>query len=193
MLSVLISFATAGAAHCQGIYGRKFWDIDGAEVNLRADSGKKLLFIILPADAPDSFATQLKSFVAMYSSKVTVIGVLTQDSGQQAEDKQAIKAAYQGTGVLLTEVMSSHKGSGQSRLMQWLTKKQENGHFDLDVKDPGQKFFVNGRGRLYAVLGSRVPLSSPFIGKVVNAAETDGQPIPVRRNPKTASGSKVNP
>jgi hypothetical protein len=61
--------------------------------------------------------------------------------------------------------------------MKWLTNKNENGHFDLDVRGPGQKFFVNEQGKLYSVLG-QMSLSSPFINKIVNARES-GQQTPV--------------
>lgn len=181
----LLYLTVAVTADCQGIRDRPFRDIDGNPINFASYTGKKLVFIILPVNAPDSFITQMKVFMAKYGGKVQVIGILSQEDGHSAANKADVKAVYKNTGILLTELMVSRKGNGQSPLMKWLTGKKENGHFDMDVRCPLQKFFVDSKGRLYAVLGSQVPLLSTFLDRVVNATETDDLPTPAKGKAKT--------
>ncbi|OQP66425.1 hypothetical protein A3860_13110 [Niastella vici] len=182
MLALLCLSATY-TADCQRIYDHSFRDINGKNVRLKDFTGKKLLFIILPVSAVDSVAAQLKSFVAIYGDRVQVIGVLSQEDGYSKGMKADIKAIYQNTGILVTDMMGSRKGNNQSPLMKWLTNKNENGHFNMDAKGPGQKFFVNEQGRLYAVLG-QLSLSSPFINKIVNATAGNDRPDPAKEKIK---------
>jgi glutathione peroxidase len=182
MLALLCLFL-AYTADCQGLYDHSFRDLNSKNVHLKEFTGKKLLFIILPVSATDSLTAQLKSFVATYGDKVQVIGVLSQEEGHSKDSKAAIKTIYQNTGILVTDGMRSRKGNGQSPLMKWLTNKNENGHFDMDAKGPGQKFFVNEQGTLYAVLG-QLSLSSPFINKIVNATAGNEQAAPAKRKIK---------
>ncbi|OQP67842.1 hypothetical protein [Niastella populi] len=182
ILALLCSIA-AYTADCQSIYDHSFRDVNNRNVQLKDFAGKKLLFIILPVSATDSLVAQLKNFVASYGDKVRVIGVLSQQDGHSKSGKTDIMNSYQKSGILITEVMGSKKGNGQSPLMKWLTTKNENGHFDMDVKGPGQKFFVNEQGKLYAVLG-QLPLSSPFINKIINATDSGQQPMPAQQKIK---------
>lgn len=182
ILALLCSIA-AYTADCQGLYDHSFNDINNKNVHLKDFAGKKLLFIILPVRATDSLVAQLKNFVESYGDKVKVIGVLSQEDGHLKSGKADIINSYQKSGILITDVMSSRKGNGQSPVMKWLTNKSENGHFDVDVKGPGQKFFVNEQGKLYAVLG-QLPLSSPFISKIVNATDSGQQAMPAQRKIK---------
>jgi glutathione peroxidase len=175
----LLCLYTAYTADCQGIYDHSFSDINKKSIRLKDFAGKKLLFIILPVSATDSLTAQLKSFMATYGDKVQVIGVLSQEDGYSKGSKTAIKTMYQNTGILVTDGMRSRKGNGQSPLMKWLTNKNENGHFDMDAKGPGQKFFVNEQGKLYAVLG-QLSLSSPFINKIVNVTAGNEQAFPAK-------------
>jgi glutathione peroxidase len=177
---VLLLLFTAYIADCQGIYDQSFKDTDSKNISLKDFAGKKLLFIILPLKAADSFVAQLKTFKATYVDKVQVIGVLSQEDGHSQVSKAEIKAVYHNTGILITDVVGFRKGTGQSPLMKWLTNKAENGHFDMDVKGPGQKFFVNEQGKLYAVLG-QLPLTSPFINKIVTTTEASQQTVPAKR------------
>ncbi|WP_164974180.1 thioredoxin domain-containing protein [Filimonas effusa] len=169
----------------QGLYDHSFRDINNKEVRLGDFAGKKILFMILPVNPADSLIVQLKGFVAAYGNRVQVIGVLSQEDGASQATKAAINARYGNTGILLTDVLYSRKGGGQSPVMKWLTSKEENGHFDMDVKGSGHKFFINGQGKLYAVLGSNSSLLSPFVQKVMNASESGVQPVPVKDSLKS--------
>lgn len=180
---VLLCLSAAYTADCQCLYDHSFRDIDSKNVHLKDYAGKKLLFIMLPVSATDSLVAQLKGFVATYGDRVQVVGVLSQEDGYSPDRKTDVKAIYHNTGILVTEAMASRKGNAQSPLMKWLTNKNENGHFDMDTKGPGQKFFVNEQGKLYAVLG-QLSLLSPVINKIVNATAGNEQAVPAKGNIK---------
>jgi glutathione peroxidase len=180
----LLCLSAASIANSQGIYDHSFKDLSNKKVQLKNFAGKKMLFIILPVSTTDSLTGQLKNFAATYNDKLQVIGVLSKEEERSKGSKAEIKAAYQNTSILVTEEMGSRKGDGQAPLMKWLTNKTENGRFDTDAKGPGQKFFVNEKGRLYAVLGGKLPLSSPFFNKVVNAKAGNEQAAPANEKIK---------
>lgn len=180
----LLFLSAVYTANCQSIYDRTFEDINGKNVDLKDFAGKRLLFIILPGSVTDSLTGRLKNFVTTYGDKVQVIGVPSQEDGYSKNSKAAIQALCQNAGILVTEALVTRKGNGQSTLMKWLTNKNENGRFDMDAKGPGQKFFVNEQGKLYAVLAGKLPLSSPFINKIVNAPPGTEQTVTTKGTSK---------
>lgn len=173
----LLLLVVTYTADCQSFYEQIFSDVDGKEVRLADFANKKILFIVLPVDPSDSLVVELTHFVTSYKVGLQVIGVLSQEDGHSQLNKADVKERYNKTGILVTDLMLSRKGNGQSPVMKWLTSKQENGHFDMDVKSVGQKFFVNGNGKLYAVLGPNSSLFSPFVQKVVTAMDSIEQPV----------------
>lgn len=183
-IMALLCLSVTCSALGQGLYDYSFRDINNKEVRLGDFAGKKILFIILPENPTDSLIAQLNSFVTTYGNRVQVIGVLSQEDGASQANKAVINTRYQNTNILLTDVMRSRKGSGQSPVMKWLTSKQENGHFDMDTKGIGHKFFVNGQGKLYAVLAGNSSLLSPFVQKVMDAPENTTQPVPGKESLK---------
>jgi hypothetical protein len=76
-------------------------------------------------------------------------------------------------GIVLTEGMYTKKTSGknQSALMQWLTDRTKNTHFDMDSWGIGHKFFVNSKGRLYAVMPPQTSLQHPIIQNIVHSKD----------------------
>jgi hypothetical protein len=59
-------------------------------------------------------------------------------------------------------------GASQSVLMQWLTDKTKNMHFNMDASGIGHKFFIAGTGQLFASLPAQASLASPIIDRVVH-------------------------
>lgn len=48
--------------------------------------------------------------------------------------------------ILIAEGMKVKKGTRQSSLFQWLTNKDMNHHFDKDLEDVGNKFYIYEKG-----------------------------------------------
>lgn len=153
----------------QSVYSLAFNDIDGKTSSLQPYAGKKILVIVLSGITPDSIASQVRAFKSHYGSSVQVIGVLSAEDGVTEADKVRLRQSFSGIDIVLTGILRTHKGNQQSLLLQWLTNRKENTHFDRDVTGSGQKFFISENGKLYAVIGPEKRLDAPIIAKIVKA------------------------
>lgn len=171
-ITVLLMFFlfTLSKINAQAIYSIDVKNIDGDTLNLTNYTGKKIMFMVLPVTA-DSNYLQFINFVETNDSTVQVIGVLSLEDGFQLSMTDSVKNLYASHNIVLTEGMNIRKSSGgsQSALMQWLTDKNKNHHFDNDALGIGHKFFVNETGRLYAVISPRTPIQSFIVNKIVQA------------------------
>ena len=132
---------------------------------------KKMVFITVSGNESDSALGYLSAFCKQYKDSVEFIGVLSFEDGFSENNKQEVKKRFKEFKKLdieLTEGMNTKKTSAnQSELMRWLTRKEQNQHFDNDVM-VGQKFFVDESGVLYAVIGPRTSLSDPVIARILS-------------------------
>jgi len=158
------------ATYGQNFYGLSFKKLSGDSVSLNTYAGKNVLFIVAPLSQTDSAFTQLQAFRNRYGDTLQIIGVLSFEDGYQPANASAIQALYNNSGIVLTEGMYTRKASGtnQSPLLQWLTDKIKNLHFNMDSKGIGQKFFVSGSGRLYAVMPPPVSLGALIMNAIVH-------------------------
>lgn len=148
-----------------------FKRINGDSVWLSGFAGKKVVFVVAPLSQTDSNFTPLQNFLNKYKDSVQVIGIVSIEDGYQPSNVIALQSMYNNSGILLTEGMYTRKGSGanQSALLRWLTDKNNNRHFDMDVRGIGQKFFVTGKGRLYAVMSPQVSFNAPIMSAIMNS------------------------
>jgi glutathione peroxidase len=162
----LISFKFADS-----FYDMPLKDIDGNNVALSAYKGKKLMVLVLPDVATGNLAEDLRTILNKQEDLI-IIGVPSVDDGYTISDKSGLKSAFVQLSqrFILTEGMTVKKGAGslQSPLLSWLTHIAQNGYFDSDVAGPGQKFFINSEGRLYAVISPNTNLSNPVIEKIIS-------------------------
>ncbi|HEY8401161.1 MAG TPA: hypothetical protein VIK89_07865 [Cytophagaceae bacterium] len=168
-LSVL--FSTNLLAQAPSFYSQPLKDIDGNVIDLNTYTGKKVLVIVVPVNPVDSILVQLDSFAVKHGNRISIIGVLAEEFGYQIENKTAIKAMYAGKNLVLTEGMQVRKAAGedQSALLQWLTDKTKNGHFNMDAWGVGHKYFIGEEGRLFAVMPAKTKLSESIIDRIVNS------------------------
>jgi glutathione peroxidase len=167
-----------------GIYDITIKTIDGKKIAIEQYKGKKLLFILLPHTTQDAavFVNDLAQLQTKYQNSLVVIGIPCEDAGYQAQDAGAFKKMYSeaGANIIIGEGMKAKKGGEQSALFQWLTNKDQNGHFDQDVEGVGSKFFVDEKGELYAVSGPRTALTSPVMDRIITRAS--GKSNPEKKN-----------
>jgi glutathione peroxidase len=163
-----------GFLRAQDLYSIALKNIDGAPMDLSVYKGGKILFLIVPLTAADSNWVQLTAFQAKYGGQLQLIGIPALDEGFENGDAARLKKLYQDNGIniLLTEGMLTKKtaGAAQAPLMQWLTHKNQNQHFDMDAKGVGHMFLVDEEGKLYAVLDPKFSLSLPHMEKIINRA-----------------------
>jgi glutathione peroxidase-family protein len=149
----------------QTIPNLSFKNIDGNNVNLHNDTIRKKLFIVVPV-APDSlFVSELLQFQSNYpDSVVRIIGILSYELGYQDSLKNQVKSIYQSSfpHLLLTEGLHS-TGNNKSALIKWLTEKNLNRRFELSSTNDRQKFIINKRGQLVAIINPIIPVNTPFV------------------------------
>ncbi|WP_207516100.1 hypothetical protein [Longitalea luteola] len=170
VLTALFSFTLI-----ESIYRQPLKNINGEKIELSHYRGKKMLFVIVPVTALDTTISinDLSSLQEKYSNSLVVFGIPSEDAGFKKGDEEKIKKIYsskQGN-FILTEGMKVKKGAGQSELLQWLTNKEKNRHFDRDVQGVGAKFFVDEMGELYAVMGPRLKLTDPLTDRILSKVE----------------------
>lgn len=171
LLFFLLYFACANS-YADSIYDLSITTINGKTIPFNNFKGKKILIVVLPLSPTDTLlpVNELKAVQARYPSLV-VIGIISLEAGFKKTDKEKIKKMYKGMppGFILTEAIKATKAAGQNQapVLQWLTHRQRNKHFDEDIKAPGYKFFIDERGELYGALDPKVKISSPFIDRVI--------------------------
>ncbi len=144
-----------------GIHNYSVTPIEGGNQSLADYEGKKILVITLPVQqsaAADSLLYCLDTLATAHISTLGVIAIPSREEGYTDEMKTELLSWYRsklGNHILITEGMYTRKtsGAGQHPLFQWLTHHSQNGTFDIDETGPGAKFFANGQGKLFSVLG----------------------------------------
>jgi hypothetical protein len=127
------------------------------------------------ASEDTSIQQQLVRFMQQHdTTKYQPVGILSIEDGYMPALDTAIAQQYGEAiqlGLLLTAGMQVRKeaGSNQASLIQWLTDKDSNGHYDEDADETGKKFFVSGDGELFAVLGKPLSLDDPIVERILQS------------------------
>jgi glutathione peroxidase len=166
----LIFVSLFASVNAQTIYSQSLKNIDGNEININALSDKRIMLIVMPLNAGDSLIEQIISFAQANKEVLHVIGVLSNEDGYSVSRKQDVKDLYKDSGIILTEGLNTKKGAQQSGLMQWLTDRKKNLHFDMNCKGIGHKYFVSPKGTLYSVIGPELSLHTPAIQRILSAS-----------------------
>lgn len=172
LLFFLLLFCKYSSSYADSIYDLSVRTIDGKAIPLSSFKGKKLFIVVLPLSATDPIlpASALKKLLTRYTSLV-IIGITPFEVGFKKADKERLKKMYKDMppGFILTEIIKATKAAGkeQAPVLQWLTHRQRNTHFDEDIKGPGHKFFIDEKGELYGNLDPAIKISSPVIDRVI--------------------------
>lgn len=146
--------------------------VDGNTIELRQFKGKKILILLLSPSSQDKVVSvnDVKKLNAKYQNSLVIIGISSIEAGFKAQDADKLKKLFTASGnnIIVTEGMKVNKGKEQVSLFQWLTNKDKNHHFDLDVQGIGSKFFINEEGELYAVMSPNFALSNPLIDSIIS-------------------------
>jgi len=142
-------------------YGLSFPGINGQTINLEGYAGKKLLVVVLNAAAPDKAHLQMiDSLRNANKDSLSVIGVPVEDFGEPLSDT-ALSALLKDSFGLHYPIAQTGKGSktneeDQQVLLQWLTRVDQNYHFDRDITEDGQTYLINEEGTLFGLFQKTV-------------------------------------
>ncbi len=160
LIPVALLFVLATSFTVTSIYDLAFTTMDQEDHAISDYQGKEILFVLLPVsrNVDDSaFLQSLDSLSINHQDSVTIIGVPSYEEGYIDESMDTLLQWYQSLlsdHILLSVAMYTHKASAdlQHPLFAWLTKKEQNEHFDLDITGSRQCFFVNAEGVLHSII-----------------------------------------
>lgn len=176
MLIKIIISALVSVSLWEGIYDYSVPKIEGGDQALSAYSGKKIMVVNLPLTrdaAADSLLYALDTIATAHATDLAVIAVPSVEDGFTSSQKDSLQSWYRsklGNHVLITDGLYTRKISGyqQHGLFKWLTDVNRNTAFNMEITDPGYKFFVHADGTLYAVLRPHTKMWSNAVNKVLN-------------------------
>ena len=149
-------------------YEFKVNGLDGTVVDFSKFKGKKVLIVNTASEC--GFTPQyaeLQKLHEQYGSKVTVIGVPSNDfGGQEPGDATQIQNFCQKNFGVTFQMLekATVKGSDKHPLYQWLSDKSKNGWNDQEPKWNFSKYLINEKGELVKFYPSSVsPMSKELL------------------------------
>lgn len=158
-----------------GIYDYSFTTIEGGIVNLSSYQNKKIVIVtlpVMPGGDNNKFLERLDSISAARQATIKMIGVPSYEDGYTAASIIALRNWYRsklGAQFIVATGMYTRKASGSNQhiIFKWLTDKNKNGHFDMDVNGAGQQFFIATGGDLYGILGPEAKWNTNIFNRLV--------------------------
>jgi glutathione peroxidase len=147
--------------------------IDGTSFDLSSLKGKKVL--VVNTASLCGYTPQYETLEQLYQKykdkNFTIVGFPANNFGEQepgtnAEIKEFCKKNY-GVSFQMMEKISV-KGDDMNEIYKWLTKKSENGVMDSEVKWNFQKYLIDEKGNLVAMVSHK---ESPLCDKITSWIE----------------------
>lgn len=154
----------------QDFYLFELTDISGRLISLKDYRGKKVLVILSNSSSPDSLrVNKVSKIVKEFGSKLKTILIPISDFNSASPDKSKdYLKKFQKEGIIVTETVWAKKTSQQqSVFLKWLTSKDKNNHFDIDVKVPFQMFAISEKGNLYAVMAGNDDIDKGYLKEIL--------------------------
>lgn len=128
-----------------------------------ATKGKKLLVIVFGSNAHNT--ARLRMIDSLQAGEpvafqVLAVPVLDFDGQSSVSDIRKLVHQVQPSFPIAKPVaFANGEDEAQHKLLQWLTRKDHNRHFEQELQD-GQMFLVNEFGVLFATMGAATPPQS---------------------------------
>lgn len=174
MKTILICLFLAFTANSVGqtAYTLSVKDEDGKDIDVSKYQGKKLLVIVAKKQEPD--LQKFKQLNALYKTarrQAEFLVVVTGEFDSRTNNfftKENIDSL--GLNFPVVSLGKTKRGnSGQSALFKFLTDRNQNGRFDIDVEVPWQMFALTESGKLYAVMLGADDIESGRLLEILNA------------------------
>lgn len=157
-LICIFSVLTASWLHAQNnFYDLSVVSSSGKVFSMSSYKGKKLLIVVASPGALR--ASSSAQYLGKIQSAYPAVSVLVLPAGDIGADSTAeVKqfAELNNTMFSAAASIAKDKQAVQHPLLQWLTHKDSNRHFDGDITNDEQFYVISESGVLYAVLGKGV-------------------------------------
>jgi Glutathione peroxidase len=158
-------------AQIKSIYDITVTSLDGKKIDFAQFKGKKILIVNTASKCgyTPQYA-ELEKLYQQYKDKLVVVGFpannfMFQEPGSNDEIKSFCQKNY-GVSFPMAQKISV-KGKDMHPLYVWLTQKKYNGYSDNSVKWNFQKYLIDEKGNLIAVIAPGTsPLSDEIISKL---------------------------
>lgn len=153
--TVFALFASSGS-----IYDIQVSAIDGNQVSLALYQGKKIIITAFDGAVPDVNQLVFLDSLQTANDSIVVIAVPATDfSGSKSLQELIGLRDSLNLHFLITMPSAVKKTSNtnQLQLFKFLTNANENGHFDEEVEEPDQLYFITSNGTLYSLLKKETP------------------------------------
>lgn len=150
-----------------------FYDIeimkpDGQKISMASFSNKKIIITAISTSNPDYGYLKYLNYLQSQNSSLVIIAVPAIDFGGEI-NYERVKGIRDSLplNIIITQpgYIKKTKGNSQQILFKWLTRVEENSHFDTDVETTDQLYVISESGVLYAVL--QKPVTSEVIEQVL--------------------------
>lgn len=154
------------------IYDFQVAGLNGDSINFSTFKGKKILIVNTASEC--GYTPQYEGLEALYRAhrdKLVIVGFPSNDFGAQEPGSNEEIATFCKKNYGVSFPMAAKivvKGEGQAPIYQWLTQKAKNGFQDSEVKWNFQKYVINEKGELIAVLPSGVSPESADLKKILD-------------------------
>lgn len=181
LIYLFLIFCPASALFSQepsSLYKLSFRSLNSSPLNMADYQGKKILVAGYSATNPDKEV--LLSLDQLYKDnkeKLVVIVIPVYDSGSHISTR-AIRdnwRSHLALSYILSDPGSSKKLNEEAvhPLLQWVTSKEYNRHFDQRINRDGKIFVISETGRLFAVLTGKAAMNRQTMAKILNMQVPD--------------------
>jgi len=153
----ILSFFCLSFSPLSGIYDIQVQTLEGTNFSFGAAQGKKILIAEFNGTAPDNDFLLLLESIQKTSKTTKIIAVPATDFGSTIQTQNLVQLKTNlKLSFIITQPLAikKDKGATQNSLFKWLTNVANgNGHFNEEVLNDNQMYFVSESGLMYALAG----------------------------------------
>lgn len=160
------------------LYKLSFRSLASSPLNMADYQGKKIIVAGFSATNPDKDVLfSLNQLYEENKEKLVVIVIPVYDSRSHISTR-AIRdnwRSHLSLSYILSDPGSSKKLNEEAvhPLLQWVTSKEYNQHFDQRINGDGQAFVISETGRLFAVLTGKAAMNRQTMARILNMKVSD--------------------
>jgi glutathione peroxidase len=154
------------------IYDFKVEALTGGKIDFSQFKGKKIMIVNTASECGNTPQyADLEAMYKKYKGKLVIVGFPANDFGKQEPGSNKQISEFCTKNYSVTFPMASKitvKGDDMAPIYKWLTNKKYNGYKDSKVTWNFQKYLINEKGQLVAVIE---PGTKPNTPEVIAAIE----------------------
>lgn len=156
MTIIVVALLAGALSSTSPFYRLSYTSLDGTQVSMFTLTNRKIILFPFKGAHPDvALLRFLDSVGTKNKDSVTILAFPALELDSSATIP-AVTRMHDSLGLKLAMAQPSRvqksAGPAQNPVFQWLTSMDQNKHFNRDVEEEGQLFFISRRGNLYSVI-----------------------------------------